>query len=517
MKVLTAAQMREVDRRTSELGIPSLILMENAGHRVMEVLEKYYSPLAGQRIVVICGKGNNGGDGLVVARQIFTRIRPRSLYVVLGGNASEMKGDAAANYQMLRAAGCEVSTSITPEMESATLIVDAVLGTGIRGGAEGRSLELIRAINNGFPAAEVVAVDVPSGLDSDSGTLPGEAVHANHTVTFTAPKPCLVLSPACEYAGKVHVGVIGSPPDLYDKDASIYLALSEPSLFAKLFAPRPRDSNKGLYGHVLVIAGARGKTGAAAMAGLGALRAGAGLVTVASAESAITAIAAHAPEIMTEPLPETDAGSISTRALDQSVLAAITAKKNVIAIGPGMGTHAETGQYIRRLVEESRLPMVIDADGLNALDRTDLRGRAPRIMTPHPGEMARLTGKSVAEIQADRIGIARSFAQERGIHLVLKGNRSAIAAPDGRVWINPTGSPAMSTGGTGDVLTGLIAGLLAQFPDQVEAAVLAGVYLHGRAGELGAAKLGEKSLIATDLFDYLPEAMREVADFSHAI
>ena len=517
MKVLTAAQMREVDRRTSELGIPSLILMENAGHRVIEVLEKHYAPLSGQRIVVICGKGNNGGDGLVVARQLFTRIRPRSLHVLLAGDPAEMKGDAAANYQMLRAAGCAVSTSLTPELERATLIVDAVLGTGIRGGAEGPSLELIRAINNGFPAAEVVAVDVPSGLDSDAGNLPGEAVQANHTVTFTAPKPCLVLSPACEYAGKMHVGAIGSPPDLYEKDASIFLALSEPSLFTNLFAPRPRDSNKGLYGHVLVIAGARGKTGAATMTGIGALRAGAGLVTVASAQSAITAIASHAPEIMTEPLPETDAGSISTRALDQSVLAAVTAKKNVIALGPGMGTHPETGQFIRRLVEELTLPMVVDADGLNALDRKDLRARGPRILTPHPGEMARLSGKTVVEVQADRIGLARSFAQERGVHLVLKGNRSVIAAPDGRVWINPTGSPAMSTGGTGDVLTGLVAGLLAQFPDRLEAALLAAVYLHGRAGELGAAKLGEKALIATDLFDYLPEAMREVADFSHAI
>lgn len=517
MKVLTAAQMREVDRRTSELGIPSIILMENAGHRVMEVLEKHYAPLAGQRIVVICGKGNNGGDGLVVARQLHTRVHPHSLYVVMAGDPGEMKGDAAANFQMLRAAGCTVSTSITAEMEQATLIIDAVLGTGIHGGAEGRSLELIRAINNGFPAAEVVAVDVPSGLDSDSGKLPGEAVQANHTVTFTAPKPCLVLSPAREYAGRVHVGAIGSPADLYDKDPSVFLSLSESSLFSHLFSPRPKDSNKGLYGHVLVIAGARGKTGAAAMAGIAALRAGAGLSTVASAESAITAIASHAPEIMTEPLPETDIGSISIRALDPSVLPAITAKKNVIALGPGMGTHPDTGQLIRRLVEELRVPMVIDADGLNALDRKDLRGRAPRILTPHPGEMSRLTGKTVAEVQADRIGLARGFAQERGVHLVLKGNRSVIAAPDGRVWINPTGSPAMATGGTGDVLTGLIAGLVAQFPDQLEAALLAAVYLHGRAGELGAAKLGEKALIATDLFDYLPEAMREAANLSHAL
>ncbi|HEV2689113.1 MAG TPA: NAD(P)H-hydrate dehydratase [Bryobacteraceae bacterium] len=515
MKILTAEQMRSVDCRTSELGVSGLILMENAGQRVVEVLAHAYAPLAEQRVVVMCGKGNNGGDGLVVARQLHTRLRPRSLHVLLAGDPNDMKGDAAENYKMLEAAGCTVDREISPEIERATLVVDALLGTGIHGPAEGRSRELIRAINNGFPIAEVVSVDLPSGLDSDSGTPPGDAVQANHTVTFTALKPCLALSPACDFAGKIHVAQIGSPPSLYENDAAIFLSQSERSLFARLFRPRPRDSNKGMYGHVLVIAGARGKTGAAAMAGIAALRAGAGLVTVASAESALTAIASHAPEIMTEPLPETDAGSISMRSFDHGRLAGIVEKKNVIALGPGMGTHPDTAQFIRRLVEELHIPMVVDADALNALGRKDLRSRGPRILTPHPGEMSRLSDRMVAEIQADRIGVPRSFAQERGVHLVLKGNRTVIAAPDGRVWINPTGSPALATGGTGDVLTGLIAGLVAQFPDQIEAAVLAAVYLHGRTGELGAADLGEKTLIATDLFEYLPEAMREAADLSH--
>jgi NAD(P)H-hydrate epimerase len=491
--------------------------MENAGQRVVELLAHAYAPLREQRIVVMCGKGNNGGDGLVVARELHTRLRPRALHVVLAGDPGEIKGDAAANYRMLQAVGCPVTFELTSEMETATLIVDALLGTGIHGAAEGRSLELIRAINDRFPLAEVVSVDIPSGLDSDSGFPPGDAVHANHTVTFTAPKRCHVLAPACEFAGKLHVAPIGSPPELYEQDPSIYLSLSEPALFASLFRPRARDSNKGMYGHVLVLGGARGKTGAAAMAGIGALRAGAGLVTVASAESAITAIASHAPEIMTEPLPETDAGSISTRSLEHGLLAGIAEKKNMIALGPGMGQHPDTVQFVRRLVEELHLPMVVDADALNALGDRDLRGHGPRILTPHPGEMARLSGRTVAQVQADRVGLARSFAQERGVHLVLKGNRSVIAAPDGRVWINPTGSPAMATGGTGDVLTGMIAGLVAQFPDQLEPALLAAVYLHGRAGELGAVKLGEKSLIATDLFQFLPEAMREVADLSHTV
>ncbi|MFZ0336506.1 MAG: NAD(P)H-hydrate dehydratase [Terracidiphilus sp.] len=515
MKVLTAAQMRDVDKRTAELGIPNIILMENAGHRVVEFLEREYAPLARQRIVVVCGKGNNGGDGLVVARQLFIRIQPKWLRVVLAANPNTMQGDALANYKMLEAVGCPVFREITEEMRLATLVVDAVLGTGLDGPAKGEAAEIIQGINERFPLADVVAVDVPSGAASDSGELPGQTiVLARHTVTFTALKPCLLYEPACGWAGKVHVVPIGSPPSLYEGDKSTP-SISEPADFAPLFRPRTSDSNKGLYGHVLVIAGGRGKTGAAAMAGIAALRSGAGLSTVASAASAITSIASYAPEIMTEPLAETNGGSIAMRAPDDPALAAITQKKTVIAIGPGMGQHPETVQFIRRFVQESKTPMVVDADALNALAGQRSRFEGPRIFTPHPGEMSRLTGKTIAEIQEDRIGNARAFATERGVYLVLKGNRSVVAFPDGPVWINPTGSPSMATGGTGDVLTGMIAGLLAQFPDQLESALLAAVYLHGRAGELGAEAIGEKSFMATDLFEFLPEAMREIADLSH--
>jgi len=515
VKVLTAAQMRDVDRRTAELGIPNIILMENAGHRVVEFLEREYAPLKEQRIVVVCGKGNNGGDGLVVARQLFTRVEPKWLRVVLAANPNTLQGDALANYKMLEVVGCPVFQEITEEMGMATLVIDAVLGTGLDGPARGKAAETIDAINQNFPLAAVVAVDVPSGAASDSGELPGQTVvQAKHTVTFTALKPCLVFEPACEWAGKVHTAQIGSPQGLYEGEKTTP-ALAEAADFAWMFGPRASDSNKGMYGHVLVIAGGRGKTGAAAMAGIAALRAGAGLVTVASAASAITAIASYAPEIMTEPLAETDAGSVAMRGPDDPALAAITAKKDVIAIGPGMGQHPDTIQFIRHFVQDSPAPMVVDADALNALAGQRLRFQAPRIFTPHPGEMSRLTGMPIAEIQKDRIGHARAFATDHKVCLVLKGNRSVIAFPDGRVWINPTGSPAMATGGTGDVLTGMIAGLVAQFPNRYETAVLAAVYLHGRAGELGAAELGEKTLIATDLFEFLPEAMREIADLSH--
>ena len=505
MKILTAAQMREVDRLTIEAGIPGLVLMENAAHRVVEVLARKYAPLGRQRVVVICGKGNNGGDGLAIARQLHVRFRPASLDVVLAGPAGEFRGDAAANYAMLRACGCVAVEDIAASMRRATLLIDAVLGTGLTGPARGRAAELIHEINTGFREARVVAVDLASGLQSDSGEVSGEAVSAECTVTFTAPKLCHVLSPAREHAGELHVGQIGSRAELYENDASIFLSLSDPARFRHLFQPRIAESNKGLYGHALIVAGGRGKTGAAAMAGIAALRAGAGLVTVASAASAIMSIASYAPELMTEPLEETVDGQI--RELSPAALR----RKNVVALGPGMGTHDATVQLIRRLADELTTPVIVDADGLNALAGAAMRAQGQRVFTPHPGEMARLTGKTIDEVQADRIPIARAYAQQHGVYLVLKGNRTVIAFPDGSVWINPTGSPALATGGTGDVLTGLLAGLIAQFSNELEPAVLAGVYLHGRAGELGARDLGEKALIATDLFRYLPEAMREVS------
>jgi len=442
-----------------------------------------------------------------VARQLHTRLRPRSLHVVFAGRPEELKGDAAENFRMLGACGCPVFDAVTPEMRSATVVVDALLGTGLSGPARGPMLDLIREINAGFPFAKVVAVDIPSGLASDTGKVPGEAVRADYTVTFTAPKVGQVLPPACDYVGELRVCPIGSPPSLFEDDESIFLALSGPERFRRLLGPRPRGAHKGSFGHVLVVGGSRGKPGAAAMAGLAALRAGSGLVTVASAESAIAAISAHAAELMTEPLAETDTGALSMRAFDYGRFEAVAERKTVFALGPGLGTHFETAAFVRTVVAEFSPPMVVDADGLNCLAGTEFPGRPSLVLTPHPGEMARLTGLSNEAVLEDRVGIARSFALKRRLWLVLKGQRTLIASPEGRVWVNPTGTPAMATGGTGDILTGLIAGLLAQFPGEIEAAILAAVYLHGLAGELGAARLGEQYLIATDLLRFLPEAI----------
>lgn len=506
MKVLTAAEMREVDRRTIELGIPGVVLMENAGCRVVEFLAERFAPIAEQRIVVLCGKGNNGGDGLVIARQLYTRTT-RALHVVLLAEPEDLKGDARAVYTMLRACGCAISADIPAQAQNATLVIDALLGTGITGPATGRMLEGIRKINNSFPFAKVVAVDIPSGMTSDSGETAGTFARADYTVTFTAPKVGQVMPPNCDGVGELVVRPIGTPPELLEKAGHFALSLIEPDMFRALLAPRPRGGHKGTFGHVLVIAGSRGKTGAAAMTGMAALRSGAGLVTVASAKSAIAEIAAHAPELMTEPLAETPHGTIAMNA----DLARIAEGKTVIAMGPGLGRDAAVAQLVAG-VATFQQPMVLDADALvGQLAPTNW----VRVLTPHPGEMARLTGKTTAEIQADRIGSARAFATERSTSLVLKGQRTLLAFPDGRVWINPTGTPAMGKGGSGDILTGIIAGFLAQFPDKPDEATAAAVYLHGLAGEIGARVLGEKSLIATDILKYLPQALEECDNVSH--
>jgi ADP-dependent NAD(P)H-hydrate dehydratase / NAD(P)H-hydrate epimerase len=518
MKILTAAQMREIDRRTIEMGVPAAVLMENAGTRVVEFLLEKFRPLGEQRILIFCGKGNNGGDGMVVARQLYTRHPPKSLQVVLAASANELRGEAAENYRKLIACGCPVLSEEPADPGPVTLIIDALLGTGLKGPATGAMLGAIRRINTAFPGAKVVAVDIPSGLASDTGERLGESVRADYTVTFTAPKAGQTLPPNCDQVGELLVCSIGSPPGLYEDDDSIFLSLVEPTQFQPLLQPRPRAAHKGTFGHVLVLAGSRGKTGAAAMAGMAALRAGAGLVTVASTEQALPVIASHAPELMTEGLPETASGAVSLRAFESGALPAIARDKTVLAIGPGLTTDPETVAVVLRALVDFSQPAVVDADGLNALASAQWRGdERLRVLTPHPGEMGRLVKMPVSEIEQDRVTIARGFACQRQVHLVLKGYRTLLAFPDGRVWVNPTGSPAMAKGGTGDILTGMIAGFLAQFPQAPELAIAAAVYLHGLSGEIGARELGDKCLVATDLLRYLPAAMEQCAHIQDGI
>jgi NAD(P)H-hydrate epimerase len=469
--------MREADRRTVEAGIPNLVLMENAGHRVVEFLERRFSPISLQRIVIICGKGNNGGDGLVIARQLYTRFRPLSLDVVLAIDPPHPQ------LELLRATGCPVEKEILPQMRAATLVIDALLGTGLNGAPKEPYAAIIQEINQGFPLAKVVAVDIPSGLNSDAAETAWCHVRAHATVTFTSPQPAHVLEPNASAAGELVVAPIGTAPVLCESQ----LVLGERADFAPLLQPRSRTAHKGDFGHVLVIGGSRGKTGAAAMTGMAALRAGAGLVTVCSAEPPPFV------ELMWEPLE--DWASIERAAEG----------KTVLAVGPGLGHAAEVDRIVANLPQ----PIVLDADGLNQL----AAGRIPMgdrfVLTPHPGEMSRLMKRPTAEIQRNRVEVARQFATAHNVTLVLKGANTLTAFGDGEVWVNPTGGPEMATGGSGDVLTGMIAGLLAQFPDQQRLVVPGAVWLHGRAGDLAAGELGEKSVIATDLLKYLPWAMEE--------
>ena len=508
MKILTAAQMREVDRLTIERGIPGLILMENAGSRVVDFLRETFEPLSEHRVVVVCGKGNNGGDGFVVARQLFTRRLCRDLNVIELFDSENLSGDALTNRRMLDVCGCPVSRELRNEANLATIVVDAVLGTGLTGPAKGASLDGIRWINDRFPLARKVAVDMPSGLPSDETKPNGEFVRADYTVTFTAAKPSQCLSPIYEHVGKLVVVPIGSPDELVQRNANHNLNLTTEGDIRHLFARRRRDSNKGLHGHVLVAGGSFGKSGAPAMTALASYRSGAGLVTVAVPKSALSMVAAYRPELMTEPLGETESGRLCFA--DAGAVLELLKKMTVLAMGPGLGTEDETVRFVKRLYEEADVPAVIDADALNALAGALPKTKKTRILTPHPGEMARLIGKSTKEVQADRLGVARSLAAESGAAVVLKGDRTIIAFADGEAWVNPTGSPAMATGGTGDVLTGMIAGLIAQHPDDWREATVAGVWLHGRCGELAGDEWGEQAMLATDMLDFLPQAMNEL-------
>lgn len=524
MKILTAAQMQRIDRLTTErYGVPSLTLMENAGRNVVEFLNSHLAPLPTHRILILCGKGNNGGDGMVVARLLREQgLSPR---VLLFADPEGLRGDAAVNWARLRTSGLpeivensELWKSIVPSLGDTTLIIDAILGTGIAKPLEGFLLEVVRDVNEQFRTATVAAVDLPTGISADTGSLIGEHLRADHSITFTAPKIAHVFTPACDHLGAWRVTQIGTPAEALETDPSLDVNYVERSRVAWVAAPRAADANKGTYGHALIFAGSVGKTGAAAMASRAALRAGAGLVTVATAKSAQPLVAMANLEVMTAPLPEVEEGSISSRALEGPELDRLIERKTVLAVGPGLGNNPETGEFVRTVVNNYPLPLVLDADGLNAfagrmdLFRRDLRPAGASVFTPHPGEMARLTGKSVEEIQSNRIGIARGFAREYGVTLVLKGHRTLTALPDGQVWVNPTGNPGMAKGGTGDVLTGIVAGLLAQFSKHpVGEVVAAAVYLHGLAGDLAAEEFGQQSMLAGDLLESIPSAYKKLA------
>lgn len=522
MKILTADEMRRIDRLTVErLGISLRQLMENAGRQVAEFVLREFEPPAGPplRVSLFCGKGNNGGDALVAARHLLAR--GSVLRVALFAAPEELKGDARASYDSFLHAGGRVEVVSTPaEWEKqrealldCDVLVDGLLGTGLVGHVKGLLAQVIGEINAPRRRFRVLAVDIPSGLASDSGEPLGEAVEADATLTLTAPKRGLVFPPNCTHVGRLAVAPIGTPEELYADDPNLSLNLIVARQFARLSLRRQPTTHKGDFGHVLVVAGSRGKSGAAALAGKAALRMGAGLVTVATSASAQPIVASLFPELMTVPLAETDSGSVSTHALDYGNFAKLAEDKTVLALGPGLTTHPETAHFVRTVVEQVDRPLVLDADALNALvgqlDVLRRRRAACVVLTPHPGEMARLLGTTSAEVQAQRLELAQKFALDFRVFVILKGSRTLVAAPDGQVYVNVTGNPGMASGGTGDVLTGLVAGALAQWPDgRPEDALALAVCLHGWAGDLAAAVQGEQALIASDLLEAVPRAWR---------
>jgi hydroxyethylthiazole kinase-like uncharacterized protein yjeF len=554
MKVLTAAEMREVDRLTTErYGIPSLQLMETAGTRVADACDKVVGSAATRpaRIAVLCGKGNNGGDGLVAARRLQSLGTQVKVY--LFAEPHELHGDAATNLQRWTATGNSVISiageaawqTAWPEISNANVILDAIFGTGFRGAATGAIARAISEVNRhskdgtaAWPAL-ILAVDTPSGLPSDGQPAEGPVVYAHKTVTFTAPKSGQLISRDSAAVGMLEVVDIGSPASLIEEIGKSSLRWIEPGEFAQLPLVRTVDSHKGLYGHALVVAGSLGKSGAAVMAGYAALRAGAGLVTVATPDVVLPIVASAHPELMTESLASTPEGTVAMRNLIETPaiptgkaeispevldrltkdtkfrFARIEEGKTVLAVGPGLGMQPETQDFIRAIVRHTYRPVILDADGLNAFaekaDELNRRKTEFLAITPHPGEMARLLNSSTKSVQEDRVKTAQEAARRWNAHVIFKGSHTIIAGPDAKIFVNTSGNPGLAKGGSGDVLTGVLAALTAQFNTDDWTRILAlGVYLHGKAAEFATKDTDESGLLATEVAAAVPHARHQL-------
>jgi len=514
MRVLSARQMREADRRTiEEVGIPSIVLMENAGRQVVAALQSAFDTLPSMRVSVLCGRGNNGGDGFVVARVLASLSV--DVAAALIGESSALKGDARINYEVLRSSGVDVIEIANAgawelhgaELLDTDLIVDALVGTGLTSPLAGLYQTVVDDVN--ACSAPVASIDLPSGLSADSPEAIGPVIDAMLTVTLAAPKLSLVQPPGELLAGTLAIADIGIPPAVIAEVEGPWVELLTKDLIRPLIRPRLAESHKGDYGHVLIVAGSRGKSGAAILAGTAALRSGAGLVTVAAPAGVVPIIAAARPELMTLPLAEDEEGLV----IPESVQDVLDFEADVIAIGPGLGRTDAVRSFVREVVAGAGVPVILDADAIAAFageaDRLIAGDGLDLVLTPHPGEMAALTGLSIEEIQAHRLTVARDFASTHHCHLILKGHRTIVATPEGQVFINLTGNPGMATAGSGDVLTGVLAAWMAQMQDPT-AACQAGVYLHGLAGDLAEADEGETALIAGDIVTCLGDAVLEL-------
>ncbi len=516
VKIVTANEMQEIDRVTmKKYGIPGMVLMERAGLAVVSKINEIYSD---RKVVVLCGGGNNGGDGFVIARILHNQGREVELFTAF--NPHKLKGDAKMNYNTAKKYGVAISPinkflTVKPKpFNRNSLIIDALLGTGLSKDVRSPVSGVINRINK--LSCPVISVDIPSGVSSDTGQIMGCAVKARRTITFGLPKRGHLLYPGAEHSGELFIADIGFHQKLLQSD-KIKVSLIRKQDAVHLLRTRPKYSHKGTYGHVLFLAGSRGKTGAALMASKACLRAGAGLVTIGIPETLADALQSRVTEEMILPLADKGDGSLSFNSVD-AILEFQNKKGNVLAIGPGLSVDDEISKLMRWLVLKSKVPLVIDADGLNAIaGKTGIlkKSRVPVILTPHTGEMARLlmqntehtaenTDGKRKSIEEDRIETAVSFARRTKTYLVLKGVPTVIAEPDGNAFVNSSGNPGMSTAGTGDVLTGMISAFLAQKLSPEDASVLA-VFVHGHIGDVVAEKVGQQSLIASDIIKAIPK------------
>ncbi|MEW6381547.1 MAG: NAD(P)H-hydrate dehydratase [bacterium] len=514
MKVVTAQQMQALDRYTiEEIGIPGAVLMENAGRQAVAKMEECFPGLHQLRVNVVCGKGNNGGDGLVIGR-CLSALGVR-VHIFLLARVESLSGDAGTNARIARNLDLPLTEILSAEdfanqrgaMTRADILVDAIFGTGLTPPVRGLAAEVIKALNtSGKP---IVCVDLPSGLSADASLPQGPHISGTLTVTFALPKLAHLLPPACQSVGQLEIVDIGIPEKAIVRE-NIQVELIEPGYVRQCWPHRLPDSHKGTYGHLLVLAGSSGKTGAAYLTSQAAARTGAGLVTLGIPESLNPIMEVKLTEVMTLPLPETEAKTFSARAI--STLEEMLPRMSALAIGPGIGVHPEALELISWIIRTAQIPLVLDADGINVLaGQAHLlkEARQPVILTPHPKELSRLLSIELSQVLADRLTAVRRAAAEFNSYCALKGFRTLIADPEGNVLINPTGNPGMATGGTGDVLTGIIGGLLAQKLPEIQA-LAAGVYLHGFAGDLVREQKGECGLLAQDLIDCLPVAIERL-------
>lgn len=525
MHLLTADEMREADRQTIEsFGIPGRVLMENAGRGAARVFLENFPDALNTAVGIAAGRGNNGGDGFVIARCLASM--GADVRVFLLSDPARLSGDAAANFRLL--SPLEIPVIEIPDVEAfytlknrlkkPMLWVDAIFGTGLNSDIRGHYRQIIDFINDsGKP---VFSVDIPSGLHADIGRPLGTCIKAHATATFGAAKPGLVMAPGCAYAGRISIIDIGIPSHVISAIKPAHHLITAEDI-RSLLPQRSVDTHKGDTGHVLVAAGSKGKTGAGALSAIAALRAGAGLVTLAVPEPLGPVVEGLALETMTMALPSTADGALSEAGAD--IILKNLAGKQCLAIGPGIGSLPETGRMVCRLVENSLSPMVMDADALNLIAQGPKilkNKKAEIVITPHPGEMARLVGTTSSDIQEDRIGHAKKFAKEFGVCVVLKGARTVIADPKGEIFINPTGNPGMASAGMGDALTGIIAGFIAQGHDILTASIL-GIYIHGAAADILMAESGQ-GFLASEVIDTIADVLfriknKTISDFSRSV